>query len=113
MKPISKNAIYHIKFTLNRLSLINDFELTFLTSLTKSKYIEVRLSAKQYAIFKNLNERFNDLDLFERYTDWFCLQGISLDDFEKAYLETYKGEKVKTQAFQNFIKQTLNKPKGA
>lgn len=101
-KNINRESIVLIRTTLNRLKLLNKFELSFLTSLLRINYSTLKVSPKQYSIFTNL---------YERYIDWFRLNGFILDDYETAYLETYKGEFEKTEAFLRFQKQTINKPK--
>lgn len=106
------STIDQVKYTLRELDLLNDFELQFLRSICSySKYRTVKLSEKQFNIYKGLKEIFDSLDIFDRYTAWFKYQEIELDDFEKGYLETYKGEFERTEAFERFLKQTINKPK--
>lgn len=110
-KNINRESIVLIRTTLNRLKLLNKFELSFLTSLLRINYSTLKVSPKQYSIFTNLYDRYRRLDIYERYIDWFRLNGFILDDYETAYLETYKGEFEKTEAFLRFQKQTINKPK--
>ncbi|WP_284464847.1 hypothetical protein [Chryseobacterium sp.] len=108
---VNRESIKFIKTTLGRLKMINDFETSFLISLLKRNYVTLNISKKQYEIYKSLKIRYDELDLFERYTDWFQIYGVMLDDYEKGYLETYKGEFEKTEAFKKFIKNAINKPK--
>jgi hypothetical protein len=110
IKKINRTSVVYLKVTLQRLSLINDFELSFLISLMKSKFNSINVSEKQYKIFKNLNDRYLALDIYERYTDWFKINGFTLDEYEAAYLETYKGEFEKTENFLRFQRQTINNP---
>ena len=110
-KEVNKSTVILLRRTLNRLRLLNDFELSFLTSLLRRNYPKLRVSQKQYLIFKGLNGRYLKLDIYERYTDWFRINGFTLNDYEEAYLETYKGEFEKTEAFQMFLKETINRPR--
>lgn len=111
----------NIKSTLIRLNLCNSFEKRFIESISTDERImkreighsrcysgfkeEIEITNKQSNIFLNLKIRFEKLDIFDRYTDYFELQKISLDDYDKGYFETFKGEFKESDGFKRWLKE--------
>jgi hypothetical protein len=126
MKTVNVVELLNIEKTLDRLKLTNPYESRFLSSLTNDKNIknklfdsysysykgyriETYLSDRQFSIYNKLVSRFKTINIYERYTDYFDIKKIKLDDYDSGYFETYVDEFVETENFKKWLNEIQNK----
>ena len=109
-----------------------NFEISFIRSITKDKYIYnesklyggnildmsykktyLYLSDKQERIYLSIEYKYNNKsingDIFSKYTIIFKEKGITLDSFDLRHLETFKGTTHESENFKKWVAQIITK----